>query len=317
MPAPHAVRAIALARLDELNSSYDRFVEGDEEGLHDLRVALRRLRSWLRAFRPEVNDTLRKKTRRGLRDLADATNGARDAEVALTWIAAQTELPARSGTGRRCIVESLEHERDTATRGVKEVLTRDLPRLARRLGEQLEMYWEQQRLDHAASMRTMAPVVADVVRDHAHRAVRALARIESLDDAKVVHRARIAAKRLRYVLEPLGDRRGVDELLERLRGHQDQLGEVHDAHRLATRLVREIGERAAKDARRRALAALDLGKDHAPEKPSFASIRPGLMELARRAHAAERAAFVRFSKSCGKKERAEIEASADQIAADL
>src|SRR5262245_39952375 len=86
MPAPHAVRAVALARLDELRSSYDRFVDGDEEGLHDLRVALRRLRSWLRAFRPEVNDTLRKKTRRGLRDLADATNAARDAEVGLKWI---------------------------------------------------------------------------------------------------------------------------------------------------------------------------------------------------------------------------------------
>src|SRR3954466_166851 len=85
MPAPHAVRAVALARLDEVRSAYDRFIEGDEDGLHDLRVALRRLRSWLRAFRPEVSDTLRPKTRRRLASLAAATNGARDAEVGLAW----------------------------------------------------------------------------------------------------------------------------------------------------------------------------------------------------------------------------------------
>ncbi len=85
-PAPQATRALASERLMEVTAAYDRFLAGEETGLHDLRVSLRRLRSWLRAYRPEVNDTLRSKTRRRLNRLAQATNAAREAEVALAWI---------------------------------------------------------------------------------------------------------------------------------------------------------------------------------------------------------------------------------------
>lgn len=316
MPAPHAVRAIAVVRLDDVRGSYDRFLDGDEEGLHDLRVALRRLRSWLRAYRPEMRDTLRGKTRRRLTDLAAATNGARDAEVGLAWIESQEDMPPRSGTGSRCIVGALERERDAATRDVKETLASDLPKLTRKLTSQLEVYWERQRLDHTSSIRTMAPVVAEVLRDHVQRLGRAIGRIESADDAAGVHRARIAAKRLRYLLEPMDDQPGVIDPLEKLKVLQQLLGEAHDAHRLAARLVREIGERAARDARRRALASLEIG-DEEPERPSFTSIRPGLIELARRSHAAERAAFGRFAKAWPKRElermTSDVQAVADAL----
>ena len=78
MPAPHAVRVIASGLLDDVVAAHARLDDDEADALHDLRVALRRLRSWLRAFRPELSDTVRGRTRRKLSALASATNEARD-----------------------------------------------------------------------------------------------------------------------------------------------------------------------------------------------------------------------------------------------
>src|SRR6476661_11254113 len=93
LPAQHSVRVIASALLEDVLAAHARFEDDDADALHDLRVAMRRLRSWLRAFRPELSDTVRGRTRRKLRALASATNGARDDEVTLAFIARQTDLP--------------------------------------------------------------------------------------------------------------------------------------------------------------------------------------------------------------------------------
>ena len=63
LPSAHGARAVALSLVVELRKSYERFEKGSTDGLHELRVAARRLRSWLRAFRPELADTVRGKCR--------------------------------------------------------------------------------------------------------------------------------------------------------------------------------------------------------------------------------------------------------------
>jgi CHAD domain-containing protein len=305
-PAAHAVRVIALARLAAVRENYDRFAADDTQDLHDLRVALRRLRSWLRAFRPDMRDTVSGKTRRRLKALAAATNAARDAEVALQWIAAQDGMPSRTRSGCRSITDSLERERDAAMRSVRDTLDRDLPRLVRKLTTQLEFYWERRTLDASASPRLMAPVVADALRDHQEQLASTLARIASPDDADEVHLARIAAKRLRYLLESLDEQPDTADVLEQLRAMQRQLGEIRDVRRLAARLVSEIGDRAARDARHRVLARLGIGDKAARDRPSFSSLRSGLVELERRARVAEDAAFAAFRKQWSKRNAAAL-----------
>lgn len=275
---------------------------------------MRRLRSWLRAFRPEVSDTVRGKTRRRLKALAAATNGARDAEVALRWIGAQTDLPSRATAGRHAIVAELERERDAALRQTRQALERDLPSLTRTLAKQLDYYWQKQRLDEPAPVRPMALAIADAIRDHSTALVSALQRIEPSRKADDVHKARIAAKRLRYLLEPLEDLVNVSDATARLQELQQRLGDIRDAHRLAQRVVRGIGEHAALDARRRALAAIDVRSTSEHERPRFASVRPGLVELARRAHAAEDTAFSAFSGQWDKREVASLEEVVEDIA---
>lgn len=141
----------------------------------------------------------------------------------------------------------------------------------------------------------MSAVFADALRDQMRRLDSALARIDGAEKADDVHRARIAAKRLRYLLEPLGEREGVAESVRQLRSLQRQLGDARDAHRIATRLIREIGEHAARDARGRALrsAGLVLRDDAEPQRPIGS--RSALTDLARRAQLAREAAYAEYA----------------------
>src|ERR1700688_3395685 len=100
-PGPQAARLVALSVLDAARAARDRLSGTDDtEALHDFRVALRRLRSGLRAFPPLFGDAVGVKLRRRVRELATATGEARDAEVQLAWITeGGTKLPAGSRAG--------------------------------------------------------------------------------------------------------------------------------------------------------------------------------------------------------------------------
>lgn len=70
LPARRGVRVVALRLLDEANEAAPKVVAGDDdEALHDFRVAIRRLRSWTRAFGDELDDVVGKKSKRRLKAL--------------------------------------------------------------------------------------------------------------------------------------------------------------------------------------------------------------------------------------------------------
>jgi PPK2 family polyphosphate:nucleotide phosphotransferase len=74
-------------------------------------------------------------------------------------------------------------------------------------------------------------VAGEQLARHAAALKRAIDDIESDDDVKRAHKARIAAKRLRYLLEPAArTSQRDDSLLRRLRKLQDELGTLHDFH---------------------------------------------------------------------------------------
>src|SRR5579859_5621557 len=82
-----AARIVALGALDEACAAAGRLRdEADVEALHDFRVALRRFRSFLRGYGALLEDSVTKKHRRALRDLAAETTVARDTEVQLEWL---------------------------------------------------------------------------------------------------------------------------------------------------------------------------------------------------------------------------------------
>jgi CHAD domain-containing protein len=264
MPAPHAVRLVASGLLEGLLAAHERFAEGDDRGLHDLRVAMRRLRSWMRAFRPELSDTVRGRTRRRLRALASATNEARDAEVLLAFLQHQTSLPSRPRATARALADQLEHTRGDHARAIRRTLSRDLTRATHALATELDSWWERHSVAEPRKSPIMSAVFADAVEDHARRAERALARVRPDGKADDVHHARITVKRLRYLLEPLDESLGASEPV---RGGVD----AHDSDRLEHRGAEELAGEVRADVARSDDGHRDAAagcRGHAPPRRS-------------------------------------------------
>jgi CHAD domain-containing protein len=235
LPPAEGARATLLALLAEARTCADDLASrSDPEGLHDFRVSVRRLRSTLRAWRGPLGKGVRDKDVRRLRRVARATGEARDDEVLLGWLAGIAEgLPpaqrAAAGwmaervaarTSRRQLGRSAERFRHAASS------------LVRRLG--------RARPPPSPSTGTFSAALARRIRHQAAAVLACLSRVGKVDDAALAHRARIAGKRLRYLLEPLRGAAcpGAVPAVKELKGLQDLLGELNDAH-LAAAALRE------------------------------------------------------------------------------
>lgn len=292
-PAAETARRIALAHLDEAAAARVRLESGeDAEALHDLRVALRRLRSTIRTFRPELADSVRGRHRRRLRALARSTSGGRDAEVQLAWLRAQAPtLAIRHRAGAAWLRERIASSEAAHAAAVHEVLAADFAPLARTLRRRLGRWRVTVHLDEPVLPPTAAQVLGARLARLVRRFARLLDDVRDATDRERSHVARIAAKRLRYALEPLApthhDARALVEHLKRL---QDTLGELHDAHVLAD-VVADALETAARDAAQRLSQQVRRGAVPARRRSSGRDPRPGLLELARRLQSVAQARF--------------------------
>jgi CHAD domain-containing protein len=226
-------RVVALAYLGEIDSAVRRLADPlDGDALHDFRVGLRRLRSSTRAYRPQLKGSVSKKMRRRLRDLTMATNPGRDIEVQLAWLHRQAE---RLGTGEMeglaWLIGRLEGRRsemlDRVTTEVAGDFSKAAPKLRRRLGR----FRVEVRTGREPKQASFGQVSGRLVRGQVAELAEGLKAVSTPDDVAKAHAARIRAKRLRYLLEPLASRvRGVRVLVGRLKQLQDLLGHLHDMH---------------------------------------------------------------------------------------
>ena len=238
-------RRLALAHLHDAASARGRLADPDDsEGLHDFRVAIRRLRSTLKTYESEVRSTVRKRTLRQLERVGDATRESRDLEVHLAWLAEQQDLLAPEGQpGLAWMIGRVEHRARQAGDEMRGEIDDAFPPMAERLQRELASFRTTIRLDDSAPRRTMARVVSRRLAAAADRLQRRLAPVQEITDERPIHRARIAAKHVRYLLEPFAE--NYDDgpaIIDRLKQLQDTLGEVHDVHVFAPILAGAMGE---------------------------------------------------------------------------
>lgn len=253
-PLAEAARRIALGELERASRARAALAAGeDPEALHDLRVALRRLRSQLRAWRGELGGPIGGKPRRRLRDLAASTNPGRDAEVGAALarglaVEARSSAPASSRTAAEAraaevLAARLERKRDAVYAELGRVGLGRFDALHDRLYERLGT-WEI-RIDAVATgAPTLRAALADEIRGHALALAEALAHAAAGDGGDAAaHRARIEAKRLRYLIEPVaGALAAAREPLAALRTLQDLLGDANDLAVLAGELAADAAE---------------------------------------------------------------------------
>lgn len=297
LPAEEAARLIALALLDRTTDAARRLADPtDPTALHDFRVATRRLRSCLQAYRPEIAGSVSRRLRHRLARLAQVTRRSRDAEVYLAWEREQEpSLTQRQRVGLRWHLRRLEARRRRADRHLAELVERRFAWLERRCRRGLDAYRLRIERDPSHRRHEAAAVLGSRIRKLGGDLECRLAEVRTMADEEPAHRARIAAKRLRYLVEPIrSEVDGVEPLIAKLRSLQDGLGELHDSqtHRLA--LARELAAAGREHARRleaavRADRSLEREADEAGDDP-----RPGLLALAERLEEREAEAFARL-----------------------
>ncbi len=243
-PAPEGVRRIALGFLDAADEAGRRLSgEGapDAEALHDYRVAIRRLRSTLRAYRPVLGDAVRRKQERELRGLTRLTGRGRDAEVQVAWLAdARGALGPEGRAAADRLAAELGETRDSGYEAAVASVTARFRPLETRLRSRLRCL---HRIEGSGAVpepavRSLAAAVDRILPALAASLEEALGRVRTSDDREEAHRARIRGKRVRYLLEPLAPEvEGVPELVERLKDLQDTVGDLRDLHLLEERLA--------------------------------------------------------------------------------
>lgn len=288
----------------------------DPEGVHDMRVASRRLRACLQLFTPWLEESDLDKTESAVRTVTRALGRVRELDVLrlrLTGFSRQTR-PERA-----LALEALDSRLDQRRRRARaRMMARfakvDLDRLDHRL-RRLVAHLETSGRATAATDgspspdtttnarvepgtvegRAIAPATAPVtllvrfaaadIRGAVHDALdrQIPEEVGSAAAAEELHQVRIAAKKLRYLLEIaspyLGD--GGPTLVKRLKALQDGLGDFHDdavldsvlggaieaaSERDRTLLAREL--RRFRTLRRRALA-----RDERAVRAAIAALR--------------------------------------------
>jgi CHAD domain-containing protein/CYTH domain-containing protein len=293
--AARSARLIALSLIEDLARERDRLAaDKGSETLHDFRVALRRVRSWLRALEPSLQGSLPNACIRRLRRMARESNAGRDAEVFLAWLATtEGQLSPRDRKAVTWLIERFQRQEREAESELEARLKRDFQRTRDRLEERLGLYQVEAHVHGGVREPLFSAVVAHILRESAEDLRRRLKRVRSVDDITESHQARIAGKRLRYLLEPIAQQVVAGPaLLAQLRSLQDTLGELHDAHVWLLVLRHVVAELAMEEGRRMAsaLTTTPKGKKKGPKDPP----RAGFIALARLAHERAEASFDRF-----------------------
>lgn len=215
--AIHLIHHDAVMRLDV-----------DPEGVHQARVASRRLRSDLRTFRAALDPTWAEPLRAELRWLGSVLGDARDADVLLDRVRGRAEtVPEPETPGAAGVIEGLEHRRKEAHIALIEALRSD--RYVTLLDRIVEAAAAPAVLPDAdVSVRVIAAELLRSPRQHLRQAVRSAGKHPS--DAEL-HTIRIRAKRFRYAADTLVPLLGrpARSFAEAAAGLQVVLGEHNDA----------------------------------------------------------------------------------------
>jgi CHAD domain-containing protein/CYTH domain-containing protein len=294
-PAALGARRVALQMVEALEqANARRGAEDDSEALHDMRVALRRLRSWLRAMDEVVHD-IGKKTRRRLDAIAEASNESRDCEVLLGWLNEQIQsLAPRARSAPRHLARMLNERKAEADLKLEMEINQNIERTLRTLRRRLSRHAVPVNPADSAPDPAFGSVLAFAIQAQAAALQSALADVSSIVDDEEIHRARIRGKRLRYILEPIvhvsDEAKGIVQQLKKL---QDALGELHDAHLWSQELGNALEDAAHVDA----LAIAAMARSEQPTRKrghrSSTRIRPGLVALAESVRTHAESAFAR------------------------
>jgi triphosphatase len=237
-----AFRRIVRANVARARDLLPDVAAGDTEGVHQTRVALRRLRSALVLFRPSLGNTVPKPLETRLKTVAQALGEARDWDV-LVDETLPALLTARDRTRAAPLLDAAIAARKRARIAAKRALSNKSL-----TGSLLQLERASGSFDDSSALGAQAA-------DWLDRRWKTLRKKGGRDPtergAAALHEARIALKKLRYAVEftdGLYDRTAQSAFLQRLVDLQKGMGGLNDLAVALTLLERLRADPATEDA---------------------------------------------------------------------
>ena len=259
LPARQGARLLTRDLLKQLVAAATRLeATPSPDALHDLRVAIRRLRTLLRAYESSLGPAATRPIRGELRRVMAATGTNRDIDVQLAWLEGQAAtLAAREQAGLDRVTRRLERQRGRNLATFRQKEAKRLARVTSTLRKEVEEFCLPVDPAESARQPVFAAVTSDLLSALLHDFEPQLDAIHSIDDQAPAHTARITGKRIRYLLEPISaEVPDGAEAVEQLKEYQDLLGEFNDANQFEIVLARERETATAKQDRQFSEAVL-------------------------------------------------------------
>jgi len=227
---------VLRVRLDEMCALREQALDfSNIKGVHDMRVASRRLRSVLRDFLPLLPHRV---SRKRLKAIADALGDVRDEDVAIKALGklrAQAEADVAAGIER--LIDERRRRRERARAILEKAISEEtLGKLRAKFDSSLER--RSQVSDEQSSRASRSKIRVVSFRQAGHKIILLhCTELQQLSgslyrpfETQPLHRLRLAAKRLRYAMELFAPCWS-EQLLtfaQEIAGLQKSLGELHD-----------------------------------------------------------------------------------------
>lgn len=279
MSAGHDLAAVLTARHAALRTHIAAARRGTVVGVHQARVATRRLREAVPVAAVHLRGVRQRRLLRALREMTRALGGVRECDVALQMLG---ELAASAPPMLDQMMRQWRRQLQGRRREARVTLAEACD--PGRVG------WVDLHLDALAAARAATTddawrvSLAGLLDARAQRLRTAIDRAGLLFVVTPLHDVRIAAKRLRYLLELAGEcaLAPVAAPLARLKKTQDVLGRLHDLDVLLTHLRARSADEAIAAAEGSAIDDLGLVLDRECRQCHAAYLRrrPALVRLA-------------------------------------
>jgi CHAD domain-containing protein len=253
MSVEAALERIGRRCLTNLLSNEQAALAGEPEGIHQMRVAVRRLRSALLALKRALQKQYRWASEE-LRWIAHALAPVRNLDIFAASLLPPVTHALPAGMGFERLIDATERRRRAVFDQAKQAIfsqryTESMLRLLRWF---VARGWRDQQIseDAAILLDRIVDVAPDLIERHHRKARKRSKRFEELT-ATQRHRLRIAVKHLHYTIEFLGslfDKDQVRTFVKCLESLQDDLGYANDV-RVAHDLVDQISEATNQDVR--------------------------------------------------------------------
>jgi CHAD domain-containing protein len=214
----------------------------DLEAVHEFRTTLRRLRTTLKLYRLDVDWGLSPEGGRALKRLASRSGECRDLEIGRAWLGARAgEMTRGAPTSLMGLIDRVAADERAARTRLRRAIGRSFPLVRRELLRAARTPAGRVTPEPRETANT-GSVLRRLITETTARVEAAVRAIQSVTDVTGNHRARIAVKQLRYLLEPVAaELEGGKAAVARLADLQATLGDLHDRHMIEALLAHAPG----------------------------------------------------------------------------